>query len=128
MDALSPSFEACYVAHRDRVYRLCLRYGGRHQGFAEDVTQEVFVRLLENFDRIDQDEPIEAWLYAVASRLCISRLRRDRSFRGWLARVLHGERESAPSAAQLFERNEAVSAVMNGVRLTGPWPSDDRLL
>jgi RNA polymerase sigma-70 factor (ECF subfamily) len=110
-----PSFEDYYAAHRDRVYRLCLRYGGGRHGFAEDVTQEVFVRLFENFDRIDQGEPIEAWLYAVASRLCISRLRRDRSFRGWVARLLHGDRPSAPSPAQLFERNEVVSGVMSAI-------------
>jgi RNA polymerase sigma-70 factor (ECF subfamily) len=113
--ASPPSFDQCYTTHRDRIYRLCLRYGGGRQGFAEDVTQEVFIRLFENFDRIDRGEPIEAWLYAVASRLCISRLRRDRSFRGWLQRVLHGHRETSPSVAQLFERNEAVSAVMAAI-------------
>jgi RNA polymerase sigma-70 factor (ECF subfamily) len=115
-DAPSPaSFDACYAAHRDQVYRLCLRYGGGRHGFAEDVTQEVFVRLFQGFDRLDRNEPIAAWLYAVASRLCISRLRRDRSFRGWLSRLVHGERDSAPSAAQVYERNEAVSAVMAAI-------------
>jgi RNA polymerase sigma-70 factor (ECF subfamily) len=114
------SFEGCYAVHRDRVYRLCLRYGGGRQGLAEDLTQEVFVRLFENFERLDQSQPIEAWLYAVASRLSISRLRRERSFRGWLSRVLHGDRESAPSVAQLFERNEAVSAVMSAIERLPP--------
>jgi RNA polymerase sigma factor (sigma-70 family) len=109
------SFEACYATHRDLVYRLCLRYAGGRLGFAEDVTQEVFIRLYQNFAKLDRDEPLAAWLYAVASRLCISRLRRDRSLRGWLVRALHGERNSAPSAARLFERNEAVSAVMSAI-------------
>jgi RNA polymerase sigma-70 factor (ECF subfamily) len=119
-DAQPSSFDACYGEHRDRVYRLCVRYGRGRHGFAEDVTQEVFVRLFENFERLDRDQPIEAWLYAVASRLCISRLRRDRSFRGWLAHVLRGDRESAPSVAQLFERNEAVSAVMQAIERLPP--------
>lgn len=109
------TFEDCYAAHRDLVYRLCLRYAGGRLGFAEDVTQEVFIRLFENFAKLDREEPLESWLYAVASRLCISRLRRDRSLRGWLVRVFHGEQNSAPSAAQLFERNEAVSAVMTAI-------------
>src|SRR5438552_12348188 len=115
-----PSFEACYARHRDLVYRLCLRYSGGRLGFAEDVTQEVFIRLFENFAKIDRDEPLEAWLYAVASRLCISRLRRDRSLRGWLVRMVHGERNSAPSVARLFERNEAVSAVMTAIERLPP--------
>lgn len=109
------SFEACYAAHRDLVYRLCLRYSGGRLGFAEDVTQEVFIRLFQNFAKVHRDEPLEAWLYAVASRLCISRLRRDRSLRGWLVRMVHGEQDRAPSVAQLFERNEVVSAVMTAI-------------
>jgi len=109
------SFDECYAAHRDQVYRLCLRYGGGRHGFAEDVTQETFIRLYQSFATLDKSEPIAAWLYAVASRLSISRLRRDRSFRTWLGRLVHGDRDAAPSAAQLFERNEAVSAVMGAI-------------
>lgn len=119
-DIPRPSFEACYATHRDLVYRLCLRYAGGRLGFAEDVTQEVFIRLFQNFAKLDRDEPLEAWLYAVASRLCISRLRRDRSLRGWLVRTIHGEQNNAPSVARLFERNEAVSAVMTAIERLPP--------
>lgn len=34
--------------------------------------------------------------------------------------MLHDERESAPSAAQLFERNEAMSAVMHAIERLPP--------
>ena len=73
------TFDECYAEHRDKVYRLCLRYGAGRRGFAEDVTQEVFIRLHQNFSKVDQGQPVSDWLYAVASRLSISHLRRERS-------------------------------------------------
>ena len=41
----SPQFEAAYDAYSPAVYRLAMVYLGRYAD-AEDVTQEVFVRLL----------------------------------------------------------------------------------
>jgi RNA polymerase sigma-70 factor (ECF subfamily) len=109
------TFDACYAAHRDAVYRLCLRYGGGRSSFAEDVTQETFVRLFRSFAKLDRERPISDWLYAVASRLCISRLRRDRSMLGWLARLVHRAEDRTPSAAQLYEQHEAAAGVMAAI-------------
>ena len=109
------TFEACYAEHRDAVYRLCLRYGAGRASFAEDVTQETFVRLYQSFAKLDRERPISDWLYAVASRLCISRLRRDRSMLGWLARLVHRGEEPAPSAAQLYEHHEAAAGLMEAI-------------
>ena len=109
------TFDECYVQYRDRVYRLCLRYGSGRRSFAEDVTQEVFIRLYRSFSTIDRSQPIMDWLYAVASRLCISRLRRDRSMLGWLSRLVHQPAADAPSAAQIFERHEEAAAVMAAI-------------
>jgi RNA polymerase sigma-70 factor (ECF subfamily) len=94
------------------------------RSFAEDVTQETFIRLYRNFAKVTQDEPVSDWLYAVASRLCISRLRRERSLLGWLSRVAHAVDDGAPSAAQLFERHEAAAAVMSAI---GELPPRERV-
>jgi RNA polymerase sigma-70 factor (ECF subfamily) len=123
-DARPATFDECYVEHRDRVYRIGLRYGLGRRSFAEDVTQETFIRLYRNFAKVTQDEPVSDWLYAVASRLCISRLRRERSLLGWLSRVAHAVDDGAPSAAQLFERHEAAAAVMSAI---GELPPRERV-
>jgi RNA polymerase sigma-70 factor (ECF subfamily) len=119
-DTRSATFDDCYAEHRDRIYRLCLRYGSGRASFAEDVTQETFIRLYRNFAHVDQREPVSDWLYAVASRLCISRLRRDRSLRGWLSRLVHHFDDEAPSAAEIFEHHEAAAAVMSAIALLPP--------
>jgi len=119
--AVGPAtFDDCYVRHRDAVYRLCLRYGAGRASFAEDVTQEVFIRLFQSFAKVDQTQPVSDWLYAVASRACISRLRRDRSMLGLLTRLFHRAPEGAPSAAQLFERHEAAAGIMKAIAALPP--------
>ena len=43
-----PTLEECYATHRAFVFHRCLRYGAGDVAFAEEVTQDVFVKLLEH--------------------------------------------------------------------------------
>ncbi len=70
--------EALYVEHRDFVYRLALRYGGGSQAWAEDVTQEVFLRLFDVIDEIQERDGTQPWFYRVTTNRCLNRLRAER--------------------------------------------------
>lgn len=48
----------------DMVYKLALSQT-RNQTFAEDVTQDVFVRFIQNKDKFESEEYIKAWLIRV---------------------------------------------------------------
>src|SRR5262245_28442646 len=61
-----------YERHRHDVFRLALRYGAGRRAWAEDVTQEVFVRLMEIVDRLDAPSDLGAWLYRVTANHCVS--------------------------------------------------------
>ena len=45
---------------------------------AEDVFQDVFVRVYEHLDRLRNDEAIRPWIGQLTRRLCIDRLRETR--------------------------------------------------
>src|SRR5438552_2924436 len=83
-------FAARYEKHRDRVYRFCLRYASGNASFAEDITQEVFIRLFEHLPRLKEVDDLGGWLYRVAANLSISRLRRDRSLMSWIRGAFGG--------------------------------------
>jgi RNA polymerase sigma factor (sigma-70 family) len=70
--------EALFRRHHVRVYRLALRYAGGDAGFAEDVTQDIFITLLERVDELQTLDAIEGWLYRVTCNCCLQRLRRRR--------------------------------------------------
>jgi RNA polymerase sigma-70 factor (ECF subfamily) len=46
---------------------------------AQDVTQDVFVRLMEKGPTKHTEEAVSSWLLTVADRMCIDLLRRERS-------------------------------------------------
>jgi RNA polymerase sigma-70 factor (ECF subfamily) len=67
-----------YREHRGLVYGLALRYGGGDVAWAEDITQEVFISLMQTIDRLDLQRGLEGWLYRVTTNRCLNRLKVDR--------------------------------------------------
>jgi RNA polymerase sigma-70 factor, ECF subfamily len=65
-----------YRRHRDDVYRLALRYGRGDPAWAEDVTQDVFVSLCRNVNKLGDWDDLGRWFYRVTHNVCLSRLRR----------------------------------------------------
>jgi RNA polymerase sigma-70 factor (ECF subfamily) len=76
-----------------RVYALCYRMLG-HREDAEDVTQQTFVRVLNNLQRWDPEREFEPWLLAIAGNRCRTAL----SLRGKRA-VMHSMCEPVPDPA-----------------------------
>jgi RNA polymerase sigma-70 factor (ECF subfamily) len=83
-DELEPDLRAraaaLYRRYGPAVYRRCLRLL-REPEAARDATQEVFLKLVANLDRVPPDVPVLAWLYRVASNHCLN-LRRAGRHRG----------------------------------------------
>jgi RNA polymerase sigma-70 factor, ECF subfamily len=94
-DFIRERVEALYQRHKAEVFRLALRYGGGRRAWAEDVTHDVFVALLESIGRLDRDDELGGWFYRVTTRRCLHRLERERSraraLVRWLVRAVTGE-------------------------------------
>jgi len=71
------SYRELLARYQRRVYSLAVRMVRQAQD-AEDVTQETFVRVFRHLDRYDQNRPFGAWVFTIASRLCIDHIRRRR--------------------------------------------------
>lgn len=67
-----------YRLHANLVFGRCLVMGGGDRAFAEDVTHDVFIRLMEHADDLDRSTSLAPWLVTVAYRLCANRLRHER--------------------------------------------------
>lgn len=87
-----------YRAHGQVIYRRCLRLL-RDPDAARDATQEVFIRLLRNLERLEERVELLPWLYRVASNHCLNLIRDGRA-RPEVDLEARGEEPSpAPSAA-----------------------------
>src|SRR5512146_3089289 len=61
--------------HKTPVYNFVLRYV-RSGNTAEDVTQDVFLRVVQNAAEFKHEARFSTWLYTIARNLCIDQLRR----------------------------------------------------
>ncbi len=67
-------FDEAFTLHHRTVFRTA-RAVVRDAGLAEDITQEVFIRLYKNMDAIKNDEMLRPWLIRVALNLAKNALR-----------------------------------------------------
>jgi RNA polymerase sigma-70 factor (ECF subfamily) len=70
----SAAFDAIYEQHRARIFSFLARLTGRRE-LAEELVQEVFLRLCRFAPRLAPDTQIALWLYTVARNLARSHYR-----------------------------------------------------
>ena len=80
----SDAFVALYERAASLVYRRARRMLGDGQA-ARDVTQEVFLRVLDAFPDVAREAPSVPWLYRVTTNHCLNLLRDGRRQRALLA-------------------------------------------
>ena len=107
---------ALFTAHRDRIHRYILRMV-RDRAEAEDLTQETFLRSHRHLDTLRDPEAMRAWLYRIATHVCLDRLRQRKRLMP-LASDDAPERSEppavgTPSVLQVVEQKE-MSACVQG--------------
>ncbi|MDD4856623.1 MAG: sigma-70 family RNA polymerase sigma factor [Candidatus Krumholzibacteria bacterium] len=71
------AFEELLSKYRRSVFSICLRMV-RNRSTAEDIAQEVFVKVFSALGRYDPTYPFSSWLNRITSNLCIDHLRREK--------------------------------------------------
>lgn len=82
----SQAFLALYERAASLVYRRARRMLGDGHA-ARDVTQEVFLRVLDAFPDVAREAPSVGWLYRVTTNHCLNLLRDGRRQRALLADI-----------------------------------------
>lgn len=70
------AFQALVERHRSMVYRVAYQFAGNHYD-AEDIAQEVFIKVYRSLDRFRQDAQLSSWLYRIVMNACIDHRRRQ---------------------------------------------------
>jgi RNA polymerase sigma-70 factor (ECF subfamily) len=98
------AFQTLVERHRSMVYRVAYQFAGNHHD-AEDIAQEVFIKVYRSLDRFRQDAQLTSWMYRIVMNACIDHRRRH-----------------APAGAAPFGE-EAEQKMMNTAE-EGPGPED----
>src|SRR4029079_507740 len=72
------AFQALVERHRAMVYRVAYQFAGNHHD-AEDIAQDVFIKISRSLDRFRQDAQLTSWMYRIVMNACIDHRRRHRA-------------------------------------------------
>jgi RNA polymerase sigma-70 factor (ECF subfamily) len=69
------AFQQLVERHRSMVYRVAYQFAGNHQD-AEDIAQEVFIKVYKSLHSFRHDAQLSSWLYRIVMNACIDHKRR----------------------------------------------------
>lgn len=108
------------------IYIFICRYTGETKD-AEDVTQEVFVRVWKNIRRFDQNKSFKTWLFSIAKNAAIDSLKKKKAvaFSEFESEdgnnaVLDALVDPAPLPSEIFNRPDLGAALASALEELSP--------
>ncbi len=111
------SLEALIQQYLKPVYSFVCRYiGNAHE--AEDITQEVFVRMWRNIKKFDQRKNFKTWIFSIAKNAAIDFLRKKKTIPFSEFETAEGKNiltgtlvDSSPLPSELSQRQDIKEAL-----------------
>jgi RNA polymerase sigma-70 factor (ECF subfamily) len=97
---------ALYETHRGELFAFLIRMT-RDREAAEDLLQEVFIRLIREVRNGRMPDEVRPWLYRVAANAAISRSRRRTTWTRLLPRLVDRREPAAPETEALRAERES---------------------
>jgi RNA polymerase sigma-70 factor (ECF subfamily) len=91
------AWEAVVRQFRRKVFNVAYKFVGRHEE-AEDLTQDIFLKLFRSLSTFDRRANFQTWLVSVSRNLCIDHYRSVRKERETIDRAVNADDLSPVSA------------------------------
>ena len=91
------AWEAIVRQYRRKVFNVAYKFVGRHDE-AEDLTQDIFLKVFKSLDTFDRRANFQTWLISVSRNLCIDHYRSVRKERETIDRDVDSTQVAPPSA------------------------------
>ncbi|MHB0936054.1 MAG: RNA polymerase sigma factor [Armatimonadota bacterium] len=110
----SEAFSQLVVRYRGLIYSICLNEL-RHTEAAEDLTQEVFIRMYRDLRKLRDPEKLLPWLRRVARNACRMWLRRQRLAEQPLETLGEAQDPAIAARRRQDELRDLLAAVLDAV-------------
>lgn len=107
------AFERLYLANQRRVFSVALNFFGGNRETAEDVTQQVFLKIFDKIGDFRGDAELTTWIYRMTVNACIDEQRKTRRFfsiENFLAEIRVRKTQD-----EKFERRETSDEVQKAI-------------
>ncbi len=113
------AWESIVVRYRRKVFHISYKFTGKHDE-AEDLTQEIFLKIFRSLEKFNQDADFSTWLSSVARNYCIDHYRASKREREVLVEDLVAF-DLAPASSgnphRLLEDRDRRSFLRKGLEL-----------
>jgi RNA polymerase sigma-70 factor (ECF subfamily) len=105
------AFQSLFEAYKDKVFSIAVYSSGGDRALAEDVTQQIFLKLFTAIRQFRGDSEFTTWLYRLVVNACLDERRRRRRLLPWDTMVgMSNPSEKKPQERQ-YARLEVAEAV-----------------
>ena len=101
--AIKLAWEPIVQQYRRKVFNVAYKFVGKHDE-AEDLTQDIFLKIFKSLDTFDRRANFQTWLISVSRNLCIDHYRSVRKERETIDRDVDAERAVAGVARARADR------------------------
>jgi len=98
------AFNEIVARYKQKIYNYLLRMTGSQED-AEDLTQEVFVRMYTNIAAFRAEASLSTWLFRIAGNLAVDAFRRGKKERGLVQTSLDGPAAGGDDEGQAASRD-----------------------
>jgi RNA polymerase sigma-70 factor, ECF subfamily len=115
------ALRALYEAYKDRVYSIAFYFFHGDAAAASDVTQQVFLKLIDGMSRYRGESAFGTWLYRIVVNACVDRTRRRRGEAALPPPTLLEEiADPMASIEELFASGEVARSVQEAIASLPP--------
>src|ERR671919_2701827 len=77
------AFQLLFETYKDKVFSIAVYSSGGDRAVADDVTQQIFLKLFTAIRQFRGDSEFTTWLYRLVVNACLDERRRRRRFLPW---------------------------------------------
>lgn len=107
------AFELIYQANQRRVFSVALTFFGGEKEIAEDVTQQVFLKIFSKIEGFRGQSELTTWIYRMTVNACIDEQRKKRRF--FSIGSFFAEFRARKSPDEKFEQREVSVEVQKAI-------------
>lgn len=113
------AFQLLFETYKDKVFSIAVYSSGGDRAVADDVTQQIFLKLFTAIRQFRGDSEFTTWLYRLVVNACLDERRRRRRLLPWGEAVTNrnpGEKKPQEKQYARLEVAEAVRAAIEELK------------
>ena len=113
-------YKYVYDQYSRMVYSVCFRMNGNKEE-AEDVTQDVFIKVFNSINSFREDSRLSTWIYRISVNICLNNVRRKKVINFLSLNYWEDEKggkemtDKRPSPENILEKSELQKIVQEAI-------------